>query len=221
VTVIYLARTETGGKDRVFEPFFTTNTKDGMGSRHLPHIVEAHGGTLSVTANHPRGSIFCFTLPRAPEPCVNATIFVVDDDAAIRDSHALVIESNGWKSKPTLPPSVLDSYTPSRLGCLILDGDAGMSGPELQKCSTNDRLMADHLHSARTAPCRTAVRAMQGRGGGLHHEAVQHVTLLEPSTVWWNVRASRDINRQGKPRARTPGKTDRARGEILEWLSHR
>jgi len=51
-------------RDRVFEPFFTTKHKGmGMGLAICRTIIEAHGGLLSVTANQPRGSTFCFTLP--------------------------------------------------------------------------------------------------------------------------------------------------------------
>lgn len=51
-------------RDRVFEPFFTTKDKGmGMGLPICRTIIDAHGGTLSVTANQPRGSRFSFTLP--------------------------------------------------------------------------------------------------------------------------------------------------------------
>lgn len=51
-------------RDRVFGPFYTTKHKGlGMGLAICCTIIEAHGSTLSVTANQPRGSCFCFTLP--------------------------------------------------------------------------------------------------------------------------------------------------------------
>lgn len=54
-------------RDRIFESFFTTKHEGmGMGLAICRTIVEAHGGTLSVTENQPRGSTFCFTLPSAP-----------------------------------------------------------------------------------------------------------------------------------------------------------
>ena len=50
--------------DRIFEPFYSTKHKGmGMGLAICRTIIEAHGGTLSATANRPRGSRFRFTLP--------------------------------------------------------------------------------------------------------------------------------------------------------------
>lgn len=55
---------EPEDRARIFEPFYTTKHKGmGMGLAICRTIIEAHGGTLSVTANRPRGSSFCFTLP--------------------------------------------------------------------------------------------------------------------------------------------------------------
>ncbi len=54
--------------DRIFDAFYqtgTTNAKEGtgLGLAICKLIVEAHGGTIGVTANHPEGSIFWFMLP--------------------------------------------------------------------------------------------------------------------------------------------------------------
>ena len=35
----------------------------GLGLYLCRAIVEAHGGTICVTDNEPRGAVFCFTLP--------------------------------------------------------------------------------------------------------------------------------------------------------------
>ena len=50
--------------DRIFEPFFSTKAEGmGMGLMFCRSIVEAHGGQLRVTENHPHGANFLFTLP--------------------------------------------------------------------------------------------------------------------------------------------------------------
>ena len=50
--------------DRIFDAFFTTKTNGmGMGLAICRSIVEAHGGTLSVSAGVPHGSIFHVVLP--------------------------------------------------------------------------------------------------------------------------------------------------------------
>lgn len=69
------------------------------------------------------------------QPCSKPSVFVVDDDAAVRDSIRLLIESYGW---PVITfgsaQAFLDSYRPHQDGCLILDLHMpGMNGVELQE----------------------------------------------------------------------------------------
>ncbi len=57
-------------KPRLFDMFYsgshkvTDNRRSlGLGLYLCKAIVEAHGGTISVTDNRPQGAVFCFTLP--------------------------------------------------------------------------------------------------------------------------------------------------------------
>ncbi|HUN94392.1 MAG TPA: PAS domain S-box protein [Burkholderiaceae bacterium] len=53
-----------GGRERLFEAFYTTKqTGLGMGLSISKSIVEAHGGSMAASANHPHGAIFRFELP--------------------------------------------------------------------------------------------------------------------------------------------------------------
>ena len=65
--MISIADTGTGigtqDTQRVFNPLFTTKSGGmGMGLSICRSIIEAHGGTLWVVPNAPRGSIFQFVL---------------------------------------------------------------------------------------------------------------------------------------------------------------
>ena len=64
----------------------------------------------------------------------DATVFIVDDDDAVRESLAFLMKSVGLKAE-SFPSAqaFLDSYNPNRAGCLVLDiRMPGMSGLELQ-----------------------------------------------------------------------------------------
>ncbi len=69
-------------------------------------------------------------------------VFVVDDDAAVRDSLALLLRSVGLKGEAfSSADDFLEAYDITRPGCLVLDVRMpGMSGLELQQ-------QLDKLHS--------------------------------------------------------------------------
>lgn len=50
--------------ETIFKPFFTTKSRGaGLGLSVVRRLVEAHGGSVSVTGCAPRGSVFTVTLP--------------------------------------------------------------------------------------------------------------------------------------------------------------
>lgn len=63
------------------------------------------------------------------------TVFVVDDDEAVRDSVRWLLEANGYRVECyASAEAFLEAYQPSQIGCLILDVRMqGMSGLELQE----------------------------------------------------------------------------------------
>lgn len=63
------------------------------------------------------------------------TVFVVDDDNAVRNSLRLLLKSVGLASQPLgSAAEFLETYRPSQPGCLVLDVRMpGMSGLELQR----------------------------------------------------------------------------------------
>jgi len=151
----------------------------------------------------------------------NATIFVVDDDAAVRDSLRWVIESNGWKveAHPSAE-AFLNSYTPNRLGCLILDVRMpGMSGPELQKLLNERQCSLPIIFISAHGTVPTAVRAMQAGAVDFILKPYNNVTLLERiDKCVERARQHTDINRQGNvTRERLAQLTARER-EVLELV---
>ena len=60
---------DPGNLDRIFQAFFTTKPNGmGLGLAICQSIVESHGGTMTVGANVPHGSIFRINLPSLQTP---------------------------------------------------------------------------------------------------------------------------------------------------------
>ncbi|HEY8508097.1 MAG TPA: response regulator transcription factor [Steroidobacteraceae bacterium] len=68
-------------------------------------------------------------------PSITQTVFVVDDDAGIREALQSVLETVGFATAAYASArEFLEAYHPSQAGCLLLDiRMPGMSGLELQK----------------------------------------------------------------------------------------
>ncbi len=81
---------------QLFTPFFTTRSEGmGLGLSLCRTVVEQHGGFLGYGPHTPRGTVFTFTLPVRParsrdaltmQPITDATVFIVDDDASVREA---------------------------------------------------------------------------------------------------------------------------------------
>ena len=111
----------------------------------------------------------------------SATIHVVDDDVAVRDSLRWVIESNGWNVK-THPSAeaFLKAYTPNQLGCLILDVRMpGMSGPELQKQLNESLCSLPIIFISAHGTVPTAVHALQAGAVDFIMKPFDNNALLE------------------------------------------
>ncbi len=108
--------------DRVFERFFSTKAGGmGMGLSVSQSIVESHGGTLSVAPVPEGGAVLRFTLPihdgRAQPWRLIPTVFIVDDDPAVRQSLMALVRSMRLQAEAyESAQQFLDAFDASRPG---------------------------------------------------------------------------------------------------------
>ena len=97
------------------------------------------------------------TEPRAP------TVFVVDDDQAVRDSLRWLVESVGLDVETFASVAAFqERYDPTRAGCLVLDVRMpGASGIELQERLAEQAIEIPVIIVTGHADVSTAVRAMK------------------------------------------------------------
>lgn len=92
------------------------------------------------------------------------TVFVVDDDEAVRDSLALLVNSVGLDAETFASArAFLDAYRSERRGCLVTDiRMPGMSGLELQEKLTDENVRIPVIVLTGHGDVPAAVRALKG-----------------------------------------------------------
>ncbi len=94
----------------------------------------------------------------------DATVFVVDDDQAMRDGLEFLIRAAGYEARTfDSAQAFLDACDPTMRGCLLLDVRMpGMSGLELQEQLQQHQITLPVIIVTAYANVPMAVRAMQG-----------------------------------------------------------
>jgi two-component system CheB/CheR fusion protein len=108
------------------------------------------------------------------------TIFVVDDEGALRDAMRELLQEEGWSAEAySSGEAFLEAYHPGREGCLVVDARMpGMSGIELL-----ERLKAKSggppaIMITGHADIRLAVRAMRAGAMAFLEKPVQYDELV-------------------------------------------
>jgi two-component system response regulator FixJ len=111
----------------------------------------------------------------------DATVFVVDDDQAVRQSLSRLMESVDQKvATYASAQEFLDSYDPSRPGCLVLDiRMPGMSGLDLQDKLARDGVRIPVIIISGHGDVEKAVRAMKAGAVDFLRKPYKAKVLLE------------------------------------------
>lgn len=93
----------------------------------------------------------------------DSVIFIVDDDASVRDALSMLLSSAGFGTKSySSCESFLEEYSPGQRGCLILDMMLPqMSGLDLQKRLVDEGVLLPVIMITAYADVKTAVTAMK------------------------------------------------------------
>jgi two-component system response regulator FixJ len=112
---------------------------------------------------------------------MNSTVFVVDDDVAMRDALAQLLEAAGLQAECHADgPSFLEAYADDRPGCLLLDmAMPGMSGIEVQGMLKARGLAIPILFLTGHGDIPMAVRAVQAGAVDFLEKPIKGAVLLE------------------------------------------
>ncbi|MDP2056630.1 MAG: response regulator [Thiobacillus sp.] len=112
---------------------------------------------------------------------MSQTVFVVDDDVAMRDALVQLLEAAGLQVESHVDgPTFLAAYEERRPGCLLLDmAMPGMSGLEVQAVLNAHGLAIPIVFLTGHGDIPMAVRAVQAGAVDFLEKPIQGATLLE------------------------------------------
>lgn len=115
----------------------------------------------------------------------DAIVFIVDDDAAIRDSLSLMLEQEGYLVQLfESAEDFLDAYKTEQLGCAIIDiRMTGMSGIHLQEVLCERNILLPIIFLSGHATISMSVRAMKSHAIDFFTKPVTAEKLLNAVRV--------------------------------------
>lgn len=129
-----------------------------------------------------------------------ATVFVVDDDDAMRNSLEWLIESEGHRVETFgSAQAFLDTYYPGRSGCLLLDVRMpGMSGLELQEHLRQQQIRIPVVIITGHGDVPMAVKAMKAGALDFIEKPFDDDTLLATIQRALEIDASQRLQQAGR-----------------------
>ena len=171
----------------------------GLGLTIVKHLVELHGGSISVASEGlGKGTTFTILLPIAPtisereytktvlnattQPLSNIRVMVVDDDAGTRDLVALILQESGadvnMAPDATSAMTLLEKFRPD-----ILVSDIGMPGTDGYQFISMVRELPDEKWQLMPAVALTAFARESDRHRALKAGFQAHLSKPVESSV--------------------------------------
>lgn len=143
------------------------------------------------------------------------TVFIVDDDAAVRDGLAMLLETAGLPAKTyASAQEFLAAFDPAQSGCLLLDVRMPeMSGPELQKELNRRGSLLPIIFLTAHGDIATTAQAFKAGASDFLTKPVDSPSLLKSvhAALEQNARLQHQAATQQAQRARIKTLTERER----------
>jgi two-component system response regulator FixJ len=111
----------------------------------------------------------------------DGTVFLIDDDAGVRDSLTLLLSLRGMSTQPfATAESFVDSYNPEHAGCILTDlRMPGMTGLELQAALSERHIDVPLVVLTAHGDVATARAALKNGAFDFLEKPVDDATLVE------------------------------------------
>lgn len=157
------------------------------------------------------------------KPTAKPTVFVVDDDAAVRDALRFLMRSVGLTVDTfTSATEFLDAYRDDRPGCLVLDiRMPGMTGLELQDKLTERRSILPIIFITGHGDVPMAVEAMQAGAMDFIQKPFRDQDLLDRihQAIDKDAKTRQSLSELAAIRTRLASLTPRER-EVMDLVVH-